>query len=202
MRILIRATENDFMLLMCIVLFMMSDSLIAFQCSLVYCFGLFTMVLLKLVYESPRPFWMEKNILTYNNQCDFDYGSPVQHVYNLAFFWVYCIFMYFQKYTQVVNKPLVWFLYITTATILIAEAFSLWVYGVMYLYQCFVTLLYSLMYFIVCVNIDNWIQNKCEQIGFISRKSRKYKFSLLFLCMGLYFAGYIFFSGNTESWAN
>lgn len=202
MRILIRGTENDFMFLMCIVLFMMSDSLIAFQCSLIYCIGIYIMVLLKLVYESPRPFWMKETIHTYNNQCDFDYGSPSQHVFNLAFFWVYCIFMYFQKYTQVVNKPLIGFLYIGTAITLVAQAFSLWVYGVMYLYQCFVTLLYSLMYFIICVNIDNWIQNKCEQIGFIARKSRKYKFLLLFLCIGLYLAGYILFSGNKESWAN
>ena len=95
MRILIRATENDFMLLLCMVLFMMSDSLIAFQCTLIYCFGLYSMVLLKLMYESPRPFWMKETIRTYNNQCDFDYGSPSQHVYNLAFFWVYCIYMYF-----------------------------------------------------------------------------------------------------------
>lgn len=134
MRVLIRSTDNDFTLLLCIVLFMISDSLIAFQCALIYCIGLYSMVLLKLAYESPRPFWMKSNIRTYNNQCDFDYASPSQHIYNLSFFWVYCIFMYFQKYTQEVNKPLVWFLYIGTAITLIAVTFSLWMYGVMYLY--------------------------------------------------------------------
>ena len=115
-------------------------------------------------------FWMEKNIRTYNEQCDFDWlwqsrsaclqpgillGLLHLHVFPEVFS------QFFQKYTQVVKKWLTslsygsCISYITTATILIAEAFSyfpcgmwtvgsLWVYGVMYLYQCFVTLLYSI----------------------------------------------------------
>lgn len=46
-------------------LFLFSDSLIAFKTSMVYCFGLYLIVILKLFYESPRPFWNSAEIVTF-----------------------------------------------------------------------------------------------------------------------------------------
>jgi type III secretory pathway component EscU len=65
------------------------------------------------------------------------------------------------------------------------------VFGLQYLYQSLVTLLYSIMYFILCANFDAVILTYCEQIGFILRSSRKYKFYLLFVCMGLFLVGLV-----------
>jgi len=169
---------------------------------MLYCFGIFLMVLLKLVYESPRPFWTKADIHTYGDRCDFDFASPNQHMFNTTFFLFYCIFMYFQKYTAIVNKPLIYALYTFTILLTCVMAFALYLFGVMYLYQCFISILYSIMYMILCVNIDSWIQNKCEQIGFIVRSSRKYKFLLLFLCIGMFFCGYVYFEGSSEKWAD
>ena len=39
-------------------LFLASDSLNAFKCTMLYSFGLYFMIALKLMYESPRPFWV------------------------------------------------------------------------------------------------------------------------------------------------
>ena len=39
-------------------LFLASDTLNAFKCTMLYSFGLYFMIALKLMYESPRPFWV------------------------------------------------------------------------------------------------------------------------------------------------
>jgi hypothetical protein len=43
-------------------LFLAFDSLIAFKSTLLYCLGSYIMILIKLLYESPRPFWLVKDI--------------------------------------------------------------------------------------------------------------------------------------------
>ena len=58
------------------------------------------------------------------------------------------------------------------------------------------------MYFILCANFDAVILTYCEQIGFILRSSRKYKFYLLFLCMGLFIIGVVVLEANMDSWAD
>ena len=82
-----------------IFLFLAFDSLIAFKITFLYCIGIYIMVMLKMMYESPRPFWMSSQIHTYNGLCMFDFGSPSFHIFNLGFFWVNVIVMYFSKYT-------------------------------------------------------------------------------------------------------
>jgi len=46
--------------------------------------------------------------------------------------------------------------------------------------------MFAIAYLIACLNFDNEILNVCEKIGFVVRSSRKYKFYVLFLCLGLF----------------
>lgn len=57
--------DVNFTLFSGMMLFLVSDSLIAFKSSMVYCFGLYIIVILKLFYESPRPFWNSTDIDTF-----------------------------------------------------------------------------------------------------------------------------------------
>ena len=90
-----RLTDTQMTLLSSIFLFLCSDSLIAFKTTLLYCLGQYLIVFLKLLYESPRPFWNDSKIEAMFEYCDIDFASPSQHMFNLSFFWPYVIFMYF-----------------------------------------------------------------------------------------------------------
>lgn len=48
-------------LFMCI-LFLSTDSLIAFKSAILTCFGVYIMTFLKLIYKDGRPFWLAANI--------------------------------------------------------------------------------------------------------------------------------------------
>jgi hypothetical protein len=93
--VIYKITDTQATLLASIFLFLSSDSLIAFKTTLLYCMGQYLIVFLKLVYESPRPFWNDGEIKAMFELCDIDFASPSQHMFNMSFFWFYVIFMYF-----------------------------------------------------------------------------------------------------------
>ena len=95
-------------LLFMILLYLSTDSLIAFKSSLLTCFGIYIMTFLKLLYKDGRPFWVEPDIKGYS--CAFDFAGPAYHLFILTFFWVYNLVMYCMKYAEEVNLPLIYFL--------------------------------------------------------------------------------------------
>jgi hypothetical protein len=101
---------NTTCLCMCL-LFLSTDSLIAFKSAILTCFGLYIMTFLKLIYKDGRPFWLAANI--YGLICEFDFAGPAYHLFILSFFWCYNIIMYCMKYAREVNKPLVIILFST-----------------------------------------------------------------------------------------
>ena len=105
-------SDNYITMLVGMVLFLAADSLIAFKTTLLYCFGLFFITVLKMFYLSPRPFWVDPSIkVLFQSSCNFDYGSPSTHLFNLLFFYGYSIFMYFLKYSENIYWPIVYLLY-------------------------------------------------------------------------------------------
>ena len=80
-------TTANSTLMISVVLFLFSDSLIAFKSTLLLCFGLYIMTFLKIIYQSPRPFWVDGDVQSYNSECKFDYASPSTHIFCLIFFW-------------------------------------------------------------------------------------------------------------------
>lgn len=141
------------------ILFQLCDSLLAFKAQIVYCAGLYIMMILKILYSSPRPFWVKREIRTYFQFCNFDFASPSQHVFNITFFWVYCIFMYQQKYTPSVNYTRLRLMYGVMIFMLLITGFAQFVFGISYSYQLITSILYSGTYLVVSIELDGWIQN-------------------------------------------
>jgi len=156
------------------------------------------MILLKLMYESPRPFWLKSEIQSFGKVCSFDFASPSQHVFNVMFFWVYVILMYFQKYSLQVNKPLIITLYSILGVLFLLSIFGMYMGGEIYIYHVMISCIYSCIFLLITLNFDAEILNKCEQIGFIVRSSRRYKFYLLFFSIGLYVVGLILLESNQD----
>jgi hypothetical protein len=84
-----------------LLLYLATDSLIAFKSSILTCFGLYFITFLKLMYKDGRPFWLNKDIEGYD--CQFDFAGPGYHLYIITFFWTYNIIMYQMKYSEKIN---------------------------------------------------------------------------------------------------
>ena len=195
-------SSNIRFILVCgLVLFYLTDSLISFKSTLLYCFGIFSMVMLKVIYTSPRPYWVNGNVNVFGENCYFDFASPSTHIFDIVFYWNYNILMYFTKYTQQVNKPWVITLYSLLGIYLVLTILAQFLYGLLYIYQSFISILFSLTYLVLCLNFDNEILNLCEKIGFIVRSSRKYKFMLFFICLGLFVLALIIVNSQSQSWS-
>jgi hypothetical protein len=152
-----QSARTECALLVCIILFLASDSLIAFKSALMYCLGSYLFVMIKVMYQSPRPFWTSTAIDTYQGYCMFDFASPSTHIFNVVFFLNYNIFMYFQKYSSVPNKPLVGCLYCLNAIYLILLSYGMHVFGLLYFYQSAISFLFSFLYLVLCIAFDSEI---------------------------------------------
>ena len=98
------------------------------------------------------------------------------------FYGFYNVYMYFVKYTErEINNKLVYFLIaiIIIYTLLVIEALNC--FGLSFYYQSFLSCVFSITYFLICISYDRVIDKNCEKVGFSVRSSRKYKFYLLFL---------------------
>lgn len=72
--------------------------------------------------------------------------------------------------------------------------------GANYFNQSLITVFYSLIYLVVTILLDDSILKMSENIGFITRQSRKYKFNLLFFCIGMFVFSLIAINSNQEEW--
>jgi len=61
-------------------------------------------------------------------------------------------------------------------------------------------LLYGIMFLVLVMNFDKSIHRQCEKTGFELEPSRKYKFYLFFLCIGLMSAISIYYMSQSDYW--
>jgi hypothetical protein len=104
------------------------------------------------------------------------------------------------KYSEKKRTGLVAFLFSLLALIGAWVVFAGLYSGTIYIYQNVVGLLYGLIYLVLCLNFDREIHKLCEKTGFIVQSSRKYKFYLFFLCIGLFLFSLIYYNCEYESW--
>lgn len=165
MRIPLILVKPETTCLFMFLLYLTTDSLIAFKSSIMTCFGIFFITFLKLLYKDGRPFWINSDIIGY--QCSFDFAGPGYHLHNLTFFWAYNIVMYCMKYAENVNNFIVYSLFgllgLMGIWIVIAGLFS----GTIYIYQNVIGMLYGIIYLVLCMNFDTEIHRMCEKTGFI-----------------------------------
>jgi hypothetical protein len=127
---------------------------------------------------------------------------PSDSVFSMVFFWNYNIIMYFIRYSERVNTKVVVMMYIVLFMLTMMLIFGSFMLGVTYLYQSFISVLFSFSYLIMCITFDNEILDRCEKIGFIVRSSRKNKFYLFFACIGLFFSAFLLTYSLRVGWQN
>lgn len=103
---------------------------------------------------SPRPFWTKKDVKVYNNYCEFDFSNPSEHMYNMFFFYGYSIFMYQIKYKEIVNWKIVFGMYALLSFMVFVLSFGMYTFGILFMYQAFVTIIYTISYALACINYD------------------------------------------------
>jgi len=74
--------------------------------------------------------------------------------------------------------------------------------GTAFLYQELIGLLYGFLFLVLVMNFDTSIHSLCEKIGFQVETSRKYKFYLFFLCIGLYVPLSIYYGDQANEWVS
>lgn len=162
-----------------LVLFMAGDSVIAFKNLLVYLLGTYIFTVLKAVYGSVRPYWVEGAIDTYSGHCFFDFPMPAISTFNVFFYSMYNLFMYKVKYTEKVNYSTVCILFFLITMNIIALCFLLLLFGLNYMYQQVITLVYSIIYMMIVIQYDNQILKFSERLGFRVRTARNLKFTMM-----------------------
>lgn len=183
-------------------LFLASDSILAFKLIYVYSFGIYIMMLLKMFYADPHPFWVSPDISIQSGfMCRrLDYATPSIHLFSCQLFYGYLAFNYLYKYRSNSDKKV---LYISELFILLLLAVSTFIQmftGNSYLYQCVMTYLYTFLFLSVIITFDNDIMSICEQAAFIKKTSRAYKFKLLFIVIFLFIIVNIIMSNNDPLW--
>jgi hypothetical protein len=72
--------------------------------------------------------------------------------------------------------------------------------GTTFIYQEFMGLLYGLLFLVFTLTFDSSIHRYCELTGFQLEPSKKYKFYLFFLCLGLFSILLVYYSEECEDW--
>lgn len=95
-------TEIDSLRYLMFILYLTGDAILATKTALVGFFGEFLLVLLKIAYKEPRPFWVYKNIKTIRCVNSSDFEGPSDHIFMLMFMGTYLNLIYLRKYS---SKP-------------------------------------------------------------------------------------------------
>eukprot|EP00347_Sterkiella_histriomuscorum_P002567 403367652 len=158
------------------------DSILATKTAFVAFFGEFIMVAAKIMYKEPRPYWTNDSIQTY--KCQNDFEGPSDHIFIIIFVCTYCNLLYLRKYARTSKQTESILFFLFEFSFLFITTFAAMLLGHSYLYQCVIGVIYGLFYVILCLQLDNEIHLFVEKCAFIQKKSRKYKFDLLFMMLG------------------
>ena len=183
-RFIIFFTEIRFIKGFCIVLYLYSDPLLAFKTGILTYIAIYTITTLKIMYSIPRPFWLDEEIDT--SLCKLDFSGPSDHTWVGCFFYTYVILVYFYKYAEKKNFILISCLLAANCILMLLTSFALFMLGQTFLFESTVGIIYSTLFALVCLNIDEPFSKYCEKLAFDIYMSRRYKFYALFTCMGVF----------------
>ncbi len=108
--------------------------------------------------------------------------------------------MYQMKYAEKVNKKLVNMMFGGLVVFSIFLTIAALHQGTAFMYQEFMGLLYGGIFLVTVMNFDKVIHRRCERVAFQLEASRREKFYLLFICLGLFAILYIYYVGQAETW--
>ena len=136
---------------------MADDSLLAFKGALVYSLGVYIVMMMKLIMQDPRPYWVETKIKLTGSHCDLSYAHPSIYVFNSVFFWSYTIYMRFWKFNATQSKFVITILSLMLFACFGMQVFAMALFGLVYPHQSLLTAFYSIMYLVFVVSFDQEI---------------------------------------------
>lgn len=160
--------------------------------------GIFTIILLKLMYKIPWPFWIDSQIS--GKTCDLDFSGPSDHAFMITFFYSYNIIIFFHWYSEEPKTRLVAFLIGLNVFVWIFVSFGLTYMGNTYLLESLLGGIFGFAYTMILIYFDSAIHELCENTGFIVRESRRYKFYVFFACLGLLSFAVIYYNADLTNW--
>jgi hypothetical protein len=96
---ILNLTEIDSLRYLLFLLYLNGDAILATKTALVGFFGEFTLILLKIAYKEPRPFWFNKDIASFRCNESNDFEGPSDHMFILMFMGTYLNLLYLRKYS-------------------------------------------------------------------------------------------------------
>ena len=180
--VIIRFADLDTMTFIMAIMYQFIDPLISLKISLLTFIMMFIVALLKLLYATPRPFWMDTNIDV--PVWFLDYSGPSDHLFVGVFLYSYTIYNVFMD--NIEGKRgyfFVWILLSINGLFMLTIALALFFLGQTFFFSSIVGALYSIILVIVCIKQDYFIHKWCQYIAFDIYKSRRYKFYVLFICL-------------------
>ena len=120
-------TDLKTIMLVALFLYLYADPLLSFKAVFVTAIGIVWVAVLKVLYKTPRPYWINHQMNV--SICYLDYSGPSDHICIGSLFYIYTIFIFFHKYVERVNLLLVGSLLLGAFFILFTTAFGLFYLG-------------------------------------------------------------------------
>lgn len=116
--------SQDAALIIQIILFMVSDSLISFKTSILYIIGTYLYMIMQFYAQEPRPYWVQSDLQVSDTTCSLSYASPSYHVFNVQFIPAYIIYQLMYKYNDQPKMGMIYFAYGILFVVTVAVGFS------------------------------------------------------------------------------
>lgn len=176
-------TDLNFIQFVCVGIYCFSDPLLAYKCTFLIQIQIFFVNILKVFSTIPRPYWIDHKMNV--TICQLDYSGPSDHIWVGAQFYTYLILIFFYKYAEDKNICFVSFLLALVYTFIGITAVSLFYLAQTFMFECLTGIIYSILIVITFIKLDKAIQRWCSKLCFDIYHSRRQKFMLLFLSIGV-----------------
>jgi hypothetical protein len=114
-------------------------------------------IVLELFYQSPRPFWVDDQILS--PFCSNTYAEPAFFIFHLSFVSSYSLYIWKKRYQRTGQKSKLYILLGFFLMIFIGlYSFLLFIIGHNFLNQTIITLFYFVVIFVTCILLDEKIE--------------------------------------------
>ena len=182
--------------------FFATDSLLAFKTILLYCLGIYMILITKLIYQEPHPYWVSNQIHLKPLSCEnkLDFACPSEALFNFQFIMGHLVFQYNYKYNVNPSKVIYKVVVALYIVFILGAQMMLMYYGWIYAYQSILSYLFTIVYLAVVIMFDDEIMQICENTGFKKQNSRPLKFQWLFGLILLYLIATFIMSGQKEIW--
>lgn len=181
-------------------LFLLTDTQIVFQSMMLYGLGQLFIELLKIAYDSPRPYWESQKVHVYNQDCILDFAMPSNVEFTIIFYWVYLL-LQFHKYGYINNVATGIISFVWLILFFLIKLGRL-LFGTQFLFQMLITDLYGISYLVLCMNFDKDIVWFIESLGFDLIKSRELKFRVFFFLLWIVIINIILASRDNDLKSN